>query len=438
MHLSRDAARLCMLFVAAGGMCVGAAESRAVTLGQLVSTNGSLSIGTDLVLDQFTAIPTSYLTPLPDLSQIEVLPLTTPQHGVRFEGSQVNEMFSAASPSRYADLLIGFRVRVVNGPPLQQLELAYSRNVAAGGWCEVVERLTGTGFFNQIQVNPNDGDRASIAIPSLYELTVLKDASAVGGVAASTTLINIEQFFTVPEPSALLLAAGGVLFMQRRRLRQLAGRVNTPACVLCVAICLAGGGTAQAITLEDLMQPGATLTSGPLVFSNFQCQITTENFGLGDESAIDVSPLDSGLYEEGVRFAGLLMALAAADANSSLHATIEYDVTAPRSIISAANMNFNGSVSGPGSRASVVKTLTSDGVNLGSIEVSTDNTPQSLFDSMSFSSSFLTLHVVDQVELVSGLSGSASISNIEQTYITPEPAALLLLALGGLAVRRRG
>jgi len=158
----------------------------------------------------------------------------------------------------------------------------------------------------------------------------------------------------------------------------------------------------------------------------------------GDFNAnqVNVTPISEN-GDFGIRFSGALVSGA-----NPMDLILGYQVSVTNSpnLISAANLLFNGTVTGTGLAEVVEQVFTNNNQFAGQMFVFASTTTNKLSDTLAITppQPFLTLS--KDVLLVASLPSFASISTIDQSFTqVPEPSALALVAAGftGLAFLRR-
>ena len=208
---------------------------------------------------------------------------------------------------------------------------------------------------------------------------------------------------------------------------------------ICVAVALAvaHAPASQAqivlgptVNLADLTN-GQDLIVGDKEFTDFSI-----SGGLQASQVNVTSITENGNF--GIRFSGAFTSGA-----SPLDFTLGYQVSVTNSpnLISAANLLFNGTVTGPGLAQVAEQVFTNNNNLVGQLVVFASATSNQLSATLPITppQKFLTLS--KDVHLDATLPAFATISTIDQTFTQiPEPSALILLAAGipGLALLRRG
>jgi hypothetical protein len=190
------------------------------------------------------------------------------------------------------------------------------------------------------------------------------------------------------------------------------------------------------VTLEHLITSGDPLISGDKIFTNFFA--TPTGFGTFDPASVEVTAVVIGGHV-GLRFSSVQpgLPIIVAGPGSFMDVLFGFDVTAtdPGWTISQLDLSFEASAPGDGF-AQIVETALDGTEVVGQMQVQTQ--PLVTSASMSFlPDTYTTLHVVKDALLLGGSQEPTAIMSFEQTFVQiPEPAALSLLALGGLLFLR--
>jgi hypothetical protein len=233
--------------------------------------------------------------------------------------------------------------------------------------------------------------------------------------------------------------------------KAISGGFSVAALATLAVIAAPGQSQAATFNLNNLLTPGASITSGDLTFSDFSFNIASTS-GITqpiNASSINVITLnDDGSRGAGLRFQGNWFA-DGANGGSSVDTLLNFKVVAAAGkFIDSAFLKFNGAVaSNDGSGgASVAETISrANGTPLRQLEVNDEFVPGSLTDSANFRPQ-QSLLIAKDILLVAGNrargigSGDASISFIDQRFNTtavPTPALLPGLVGMGIAALRR-
>ena len=184
------------------------------------------------------------------------------------------------------------------------------------------------------------------------------------------------------------------------------------------------------VSLASLTNTGGDVVVGDKDFSNFSIS--------GDFSASQINVTSVTINGNfGIRFSGAIVSGA-----NPMDMILGYQVSVTNSpnLISAANLLFNGTVTGTGLAEVVEQVFTNNNQLAGQMFVFASATTNKLSDSLAIQPPQPFLTVSKDVIVVATLPAFASISTIDQTFTqVPEPSALALVAAGftGLAVLRR-
>jgi hypothetical protein len=186
---------------------------------------------------------------------------------------------------------------------------------------------------------------------------------------------------------------------------------------------------------------GFTCTSGNLTFSAFGYTSSANPAGIAiPASGLTVSP-QTTTGNEGFQFAGgWNVGTQAGGVASFQDSVVSFTVSAGG--ITDLHLFFNGSFTGTGS-SSVVESYCLNHVLAGcpagsSGSISVTN-PAPVFNSVVFFAPVTSVSVSKDIHVDSGTNGTASISQVINTFSTPEPLTFVLLGSGllGLGLVRR-
>jgi len=203
-----------------------------------------------------------------------------------------------------------------------------------------------------------------------------------------------------------------------------------------------GSPTARAEFLSDLLAPGASLTVGNLVFSQFGY---TPNSGdaptASNISVGQIPPAGADVFGNfGIRFG-----LAGFDTPNGIATDflITYTVTAPTALLRDIHLLSNLSIAGTPAAGdhpfgNIVETIRTDATSqIAQISnsVTTSSSSLSALSTFNPAGPYTTLFVTKDVQLFSTPGAITTVSFIDQAFSqVPEPGSLMLLGLGGLGL----
>lgn len=428
----------------------------ATLLSDLAADPTKSVVAGDKIFDNFSVLVNGLGTFTADPTQIDVLPINTPDYGLKFVSVTGGPILSAGANSA-ADLLVGFDVTI--DPQyteffLKDIGVAFDATAPAEGFAQVVESaLVGATVVGQTSVQvPGGPMQAGVDLPQPWTsktIHIIKDALAIGGRQEGAQILWIEQTFSqIPEPATLsLLGLGLVALIRPRRVASSLLKVAPRLLVLAGLLTVVGAANqAWATPLSDLVQnPAMGVQQGDKLFDNFTVNVSGVGTFIANPSAIDVYGVTLG-NEYGIRIAGLLAALSNSTPGSKVTMVIGYDVTVmdPLLGIHDITLGFNGVATAADGSASVDEVVTKipSGAVMAAAHADTSNPPVSLNDHefLANQAVLAKIHVEKSITLDGGQAGITTISFINQTFSQkeiPEPATIGLLALA-LPVILRG
>lgn len=180
--------------------------------------------------------------------------------------------------------------------------------------------------------------------------------------------------------------------------------------------------------------PNFTCTSGDLTFSNFGYTPTGNPSGIAiPASAIAVTPITTNA-NEGFQFAGGWSVATQSNGMSSFQdSLISFTVTTAVPAITDLHLFFNGSFTGTGI-ASTAESFCENHALVGcpsgsggSLNVSN---PPGMFNDMAVFAPVQSVTISKDINVTSGVNGTAAISQVINTFSTPEPWSFFLLGSG--------
>ena len=209
---------------------------------------------------------------------------------------------------------------------------------------------------------------------------------------------------------------------------------------------MASTTTCPSTTLDVYLAPGFSCVSGNLLFGNFSYTNSAAPDGTAiQSSSLFVTPLTNTL-NEGFMFTAAWQ-VAPVAAGSFQDSKIAFTVSTSDNTATINNLSlfFNGTASGPGSSSVTEQFCLGGSVSncsqpIGQIQVTN---PPAKFNDVIFFSPVSTVGVSKDINVNSGSTGSAFISQVAnrygQTSAVPEPLSYLLVGVGllGLGLIRK-
>ncbi len=173
---------------------------------------------------------------------------------------------------------------------------------------------------------------------------------------------------------------------------------------------------------------GFSCVTGNLMFSGFQYSATA---GSPSAAQITVTPITTD-FNEGFQFNG--------NWSGNMDSLLVFTITAVRGTITDLHLSFNGIASGAGSSANVAENFCLDGAlatcpvaQSGQLSVTN---PPAKFNDVVFFAGAHSIQVSKDISVFAGPNGTASISQVTNSFSqpAPEPLSLVLFGSGLLAL----
>ena len=208
------------------------------------------------------------------------------------------------------------------------------------------------------------------------------------------------------------------------------------ASLMLASSALATTTSCQSGSLASYLVSGFSCQSGSLIFTDFDYQGT----GLAAGS-VNVTPL-TAFDNEGFRFQGAWNVQSQNAVSTSEDSRIAYTVRHAGGTIDTLDLSFGSSVAGTGVSSVTELFCLGSGVencphvNQGSVAVTNPGTG---FSNRAFFAGVGSVSVLKDINVTSGVHGSASIANVTDTFSSPEPLSFVLLGTGllGISLMRR-
>jgi hypothetical protein len=226
--------RILSILAIVGISAVGPVASRALTLQDLIDTNGAITVD-DKVFSNFACAINSTGFSGPTLcSQIGV---TGTALDSTHEQLQFNANFFASSPPPATnDILITYTITSLSGATIEDVELVQGSTIVIGTLttASITETVTETlpivfpSLANLATSTGTSLTASATFTPSITQAIISKDISLLSGCTTGSTCsvafsITDQVFSQIPEPASLALlgsALFGLAFFARKRLAQ--------------------------------------------------------------------------------------------------------------------------------------------------------------------------------------------------------------------------